>query len=157
MTDVKFIKVPNRLAKLTRAKGGIAVGEAMKQAEHAIEGLRDASLAVIDDNLAEIYHRYGPGSPKREMETLDGLYGLASRIIDAGGGLPDSGLEEAARAVCELIARSRASDVRDWDAIDVHVATLKVLRTEGQKLSELQRQTILKGLSDVTAKRAGEA
>ena len=156
MTGVKFIRMPNRLGKLTRAKGGVAVGEALKQADVAIEGLREASLAVIDENLAEIYNLYGPGSSRRASEPLDRLYELASRIIDAGGGLPESGLEEAARAVCELIARSRASDVRDWDAIDVHVATLKVLRAEGQKLSAIQRQTILQGLSEVTAKRAGE-
>lgn len=157
MTGVKFIRMPNRLGKLTRAKGGVAVGEALRQADVAIEELREVSLAVIDENLAEIYHIYGSGNSRRASEPLDRLYDLASKIIDAGGGLPESGLEEAARAVCELIARSRASDVRDWDAIDVHVATLKVLRAEGQKLSEIQRQAILQGLSEVTAKRAGEA
>lgn len=35
-------------------------------------------------------------------------------------------------------------------------ATLKVLRVQGQSLTALQRMIVLKGLSDVTAKRAGE-
>jgi len=38
----------------------------------------------------------------------------------------------------------------------VHIATLKVLRAQGQSLTAAQRRTVLKGLSDVTAKRAGE-
>lgn len=157
MSGVKFIKVANKLAKVVRAKGGIAAGEAVKRAGVALDGLKDASVAIIDEQLAAIEQSYGAGNTGRTALSLDSLYESASRIIDAGGGLPNSGLEEAARAVCELVVRSRAHNTCDWDAIDVHLATLKVLRSQGQKLTAAQRQTVLQGLSDVTAKRAGEA
>lgn len=156
MSGVKFIKVPNKLAKFAKAKGGIAAGEAVKRATVALDGLKDASVTIIDEQLTAIDEAYGAGNPDRASLTLDGLYEYASRIIDAGGGLPDSGVEEGARAVCELVARSRANNTLDWDAVDVHVATLKVLRAQGQSLSAAQRKTVLQGLSDVTAKRAGE-
>jgi hypothetical protein len=38
----------------------------------------------------------------------------------------------------------------------VHIATLKVLRAQGQSLTAAQRKSVLKGLSDVTTKRVGE-
>ena len=99
---------------------------------------------------------FGSCNPDRTGLSLDLLYEQASQIIDAGGGLPGSGLEECARAVCDLVSVSRANNTCDWDAIDVHIATLKVLRAQGQSLTALQRMIVLKGLSDVTAKRAGE-
>ena len=160
MSGVKFIRVSNKLAKLAkvpRGKGGIAAGEAVKRATVALATLKDASVEIIDERLALIEQLYGSGIPDRTTLSLDRLYESASQIIDAGGGLPNSGLEEAARAVCELVARSRANNTCDWDAIDVHLATLKVLRSQGQKLTAAQRKTVLQGLSDVTAKRAGEA
>ncbi|MCA6307494.1 MAG: chemotaxis protein CheE [Phenylobacterium sp.] len=156
MSGVTFIRVPNKLAQLTRGKGGIAVGEAVKRANAALEGLKDASVAIIDEQLAEIDRLFGPGNPDRAGLSLEVLYDQASKIIDAGGGLPGSGLEECARAVCDLVSRSRAHNTCDWDAIDVHIATLKVLRAQGQSLTAAQRRTVLKGLSDVTAKRAGD-
>jgi hypothetical protein len=148
--------VPNKLAQLARGRGGIAVGEAVKRANAALNDLKDASIAIIDEQLAEIDRLFGSGNPDRTGLSLDLLYEQASQIIDAGGGLPGSGLEECARAVCDLVSVSRANNTCDWDAIDVHIATLKVLRAQGQSLTALQRMTVLKGLSDVTAKRAGE-
>jgi hypothetical protein len=144
------------LAQLARGRGGIAVGEAVKRANAALDDLKDASIAIIDEQLAEIDRLFGSGNPDRADLSLDLLYEQASQIIDAGGGLPGSGLEECARAVCDLVSLSRANNTCDWDAIDVHIATLKVLRVQGQSLTALQRLTVLKGLSDVTAKRAGE-
>jgi hypothetical protein len=132
------------------------VGEAVKRANAALDDLKDASIAIIDDQLAEIDRLFGPGNPDRAGLSLDILYAQASQIIDAGGGLTGSGLEECARAVCDLVSLSRANNTCDWDAIDVHIATLKVLRAQGQSLTASQRLTLLKGLSDVTAKRAGE-
>lgn len=156
MSGVIFRRVPNKLAQLARGRGGIAVGEAVKRANAALYDLKDASIAIIDEQMAEIDRLFGPGNPDRAGLSLDLLYEQASQIIDAGGGLPGSGLEECARAVCDLVSLSRANGICDWDAIDVHIATLKVLRVQGQSLTALQRSTVLKGLSDVTAKRAGE-
>lgn len=156
MSNVRFIRAPNKLAELARGKGGLSAGEAVKRANVALERLKDASIAIIDENLALIDQAYGPGNPDRVNLSLDSLYDNASRIIDAGGGLPGSGLEECARKVCELVDRSRANHTRDWDAVDVHIATLKVLRAQGQSLTAAQRKSVLKGLSDVTTKRVGE-
>ncbi|MCA6299280.1 MAG: hypothetical protein IM624_08775 [Phenylobacterium sp.] len=156
MSGAIFRRVPNKLAQLAVGRGGIAVGEAVKRANAALDDLKDASIAIIDDQLAEIDRLFGPGNPDRAGLSLDILYAQASQIIDAGGGLTGSGLEECARAVCDLVSLSRANNTCDWDAIDVHIATLKVLRAQGQSLTASQRLTLLKGLSDVTAKRAGE-
>ncbi|MFM8820054.1 MAG: hypothetical protein ACKOD3_05855 [Phenylobacterium sp.] len=156
MSKVQFIRVTNKLAKLARSGGGITVSTAVKRANAALDGVKDASIAIIDEHLAEIERAYGAGNPNRADLSLDELYDRAAKIIDAGAGLPGSGLVECARAVCELVTRSRAHHTCDWDAVEVHVSTLKVLRAQGRNLSASQRKLLLKGLSDVTDKRAGE-
>jgi len=156
VSNVRFIRAPNKLALLARSKDGLSAGEAVRRANVALQSLEAASVDIIDENLALIDQAYGPGNPDRVNLSLDGLYDHASRIIDAGGGLPGSGLAECARKVCELVDRSRANHTRDWDAVDVHIATLKVLRAQGQSLTAAQRKSVLKGLSDVTTKRVGE-
>lgn len=149
-----ILRVPNRLSARAKSRGGIAAGEAVTRAEAAVESLRAISLGIIDAQLNEIERLYGPGGSRRETGELTDLYDRALDIVESSSGLPGSGLEDAARAVCEFVALSQAAHLCDWDAVDVHVAALKVLRSEGQQLKPSQRKAILKGLQDVMQKRA---
>jgi hypothetical protein len=65
-------------------------------------------------------------------------------------GLPGSGVDEAAKALCELVSRS--GDQVDWDAVDVHVATIRLLRVNGQALPAPERQKVLGGLRAIADK-----
>jgi hypothetical protein len=150
-----FTRTTSKLATQGKARGGTAAGDAIRQAEKAIESLRGVSLGIIDAQLTEIDRLYGPAGTRRETNDLTELYDRALEIIESASGLPKSGLEDAARAVCEFVSRSQALQVCDWDAVDVHVAALRVLRMEGAKLKGAQRKAILTGLQDVMEKRAG--
>jgi hypothetical protein len=149
------IRIPNRLAARTLARGGQAAGDSVNRAEQAIKALSEVSLKLIDDHLAEIARLYGDVALRPETGDLQGLYDRALDIIDVSSGLPDSGLEDAARAVCDLVSRSQLANAFDWEAVDVHLAALKVLRANGQTLTLAQRQVILQGLAEVTKVRAG--
>jgi hypothetical protein len=65
-------------------------------------------------------------------------------------------MDDAARSFCGLVDLSHELDIQAWDAIDVHIETLRLLRAAGAAMSATQRQTILDGLIQVTRKRVGD-
>ena len=154
MTQAQFIKPPNRFGAMTTAGGGKTAGDANREAEAKLEALRPRLLLELDQRLEEIYQRFGAQAEGRAGEPLQNLYDCALNIIDVAAGLPDSAIDEAARAVCELV--SRAGGVADWMAIDVHLAALRLLRARGQILSERERAAVLGGLADVCLKVYGK-
>lgn len=156
MNQVMKFKVRSRISKLA-FKGGITAREAVSRADAAIEALRGPCLAAIDSTLAEIDARFGHSAADRNAEPLSDLYGLASQIIDAGIGLPNSGIDQAARALCELVDLSLVAESRSWVAIDVHIRALQLLRTHGTTLSPQRREAVIHGLGEVVVKQFGPA
>lgn len=154
MTQAQFIKPPNRFGSMALGGGGKTAGDAARAAEANLEELRPRLLIEMDARLEEMHQRFGRQAEGRASEPLQGLYDCALNIIDVAGGLPNSSIDEAARAVCELV--SRASGVADWMAIDVHLAALKLLRAKGQILSVKEREAVLGGLADVCLKIYGK-
>lgn len=157
MTGVRTFRVKSRLASLAFTPGGLPAKEAVKRAEAGIEVLRPPCLADVDASLAEIVGRFGKGAPGRDHADLDTLYDLSSRVIECAIGLPDSGIDLAARALCEFVDQSIEHGVRDWEVIDIHIISLRLLRAEGQAMSGDQRAAVIEGLAKVTRKRSGGA
>jgi hypothetical protein len=156
LTAARKFKIKSKLAAVAFRSGGVTASQALKQANAGIETLREPSLAMIDALLAEIDARFGPGAKTRSEEAFEDLYLMCSNIIDISLYLPGSGLDEAARASCELVDLSGRIGAWDWTAVDVHVGAMKVLRSAGMAMSEAQRRSILDGLAKVTHKRVGE-
>lgn len=154
MTQAQFIKPTNRFGSMTLGGGGKTAGDAAREADANLEVLRPRLLLELDARLEEVYQRFGNQAEGRASEPLQSLYDCALNIIDVAGGLPGSSIDEAARAVCELV--SRAGGVADWMAIDVHLAALRMLRAKGQILSVKEREAILVGLADVCLKIYGK-
>jgi len=153
---VKKFKVKSRLATLALGHGGVSVRDALKAADAAIDNVRGDCLTTVDARLAEIDRRFSATAPGRNREPFGDLYDLSSNIIDLAMGLPNSGIEHAARALCDLVDLSLERDLRDWEAVDVHIETLRLLRAQGQAFSPAQRDAVLGGLKKVTMKRVGE-
>ena len=156
MSGVRKFRVRTKLATEVMKGGGITVSDALKRADEGLEPLRDVCLRIVDQNLAEIDKRFGMTAKARAGEDFEDLYELSSRVIDSALGLPDSGIDSAARALCDLADLSLEKDVRDWEAIDVHIETLKLLRQRGQSFTQAQRDSVLDGLKKVTLKRVGD-
>ncbi len=91
--------------------------------------------------------------PDRAEEPLADLYLLSSRIIDLSGFLPGTGVDEAAIALCEIVDLSISAERTRWDAIDVCVRSLQLLRTHGKAFGPDRCATIIQGLRDVVAAR----
>jgi len=156
VSKARKFRVRSRLATLAFQSGGISANQALKQAEAAIEPLRAPGLAAIDAALSEIEARYGHSAAGRANENFEDLYRLSATIIDMALFVPNSGLDDAARSFCCLVDLSHELDLWAWDAIDVHIEALRLLRTAGAAMSAAQRRSILDGLIQVTRKRVGD-
>jgi hypothetical protein len=156
MTVRKF-RPPNRLTNMIKERGGILAKDALVAAEAGVESLREASLAALDTTIAEIERRFGRAAEGRESESFEALYLLSSRIIDVGQFVSDSGVDKAAVSLCTLADSLAEAGVWRWDAVDVHLNALKLLRAMGAELPADQRAAMLEGLYQVSHHRADEA
>jgi hypothetical protein len=155
MTVRKF-RPPNRLAALIKERGGVLVQDAIAAAEAGVESLREASLANLDAALTEIERRYGPGAKNRESECFEDLYVLSSRVIDVSVYVSDAGIDRAAVSLCDLVDVCAEAKAWRWDAVDVHLNALRLLRANGADLPADQREAMLQGLYQVSHHRADE-
>jgi hypothetical protein len=156
MTTVRKFRPPNRLARMIKESGGLMAKDAIAAAELGVEGLREVSLAGLDAALSEIERRFGPGS-NRESESFDVLYDLTMKIIDVGIFVADSGVDQAAISLAATVDSCAETGAWRWDAIDVHLNALRLLRTAGASLPEADRQAMLEGLYKVSHRKVGEA
>jgi hypothetical protein len=152
----KKIKVRTRLSTLAFTGGGIMAKDALKRADTAIDGMRGPSLAAIDEMMAQMDARFGPAAAAREAEPVDDLYILASGIISLSACVRDSGLDQGAKALCDLVDLSEQMEVWDWEAVDVHLSTLRMLRAAGEAMTPHERGAVIDGLIKVTRKRIGD-
>lgn len=149
MTVRKF-RPPNRLASMIKDKGGILAKDAVAAAEAGVETLRESSMAALDEALGEIEGRFGRAAPDRARESAEALYLLASRVIDVSLFVADAGIDKAAMSLCGLADSCAAAGAWRWDAVDVHLNALKLLRAHGAELPVEQRDAMLQGLYQVS-------
>jgi hypothetical protein len=144
MSVVRKFRAPNRLSMLIKASGGKMAKDALAAADAALEPLRAPSLAVLDAALAEIEGRFGKPAAA-----------LALRIIDVSGFLPGSCVDQAAISFCALVDNCAEAGAWRWDAIDVHINALRLLRASG--LTPDQRRAVIDGLNTVSQRRLDDA
>jgi hypothetical protein len=155
MTVRKF-QPPNRLAKMIKERGGILAKDAIAAAEAGVESLRESSLANLDATLAEMERRFGKGAEGRDAESFEALYVLSSRIIDVSIFVSDVGIDRAAVSLCGLVDGFAEGGAWRWDAVDVHLNALRLLRSIGSELPPEQREAMLAGLHQVSRHRPDE-
>lgn len=156
MSVMRKFRAPNRLSMLVRADGGMMAKDALAAADAALEPLRAESLAVLDAALAEIEARFGrSAAATRAGGVHQDLYTLALRIIDVSGFLPGSCVDQAAVSFCALVDNCAEAGVWRWDAVDVHINALRLLRTAD--LDSAQRGAVIDGLNKVSQRSIGDA
>jgi hypothetical protein len=156
MSVVRKFRAPNRLSMLVKASGGVMAKDALEAAEAALEPLRAESLGVLDAALVEIESRFGKtAAATRASGAYQDLYTLALRIIDVSGFLPGSSVDQAAISFCALVDNCAEAGGWRWDAIDVHINALRLLRTAD--LSPEQRRAVIDGLNKVSQRRIDDA
>lgn len=148
MTVRKF-RPPNRLAAMIKDRGGILAKDAVAAAEANVEALRESSLASLDAALEAIEARFGPAAQGRASEDFEALYTMTLKIVDVSGFAADAGVDEAAVSLCALADACAEAQAWRWDAVDVHLSALRLLRNVGASLPAEQRRGMLDGLHKV--------
>ena len=152
MSVVRKFRAPNRLSMLIKANGGVMAKDALEAADAALEPLRAPSLAILDAALAEIDSRFGkPAAATRGGESFQDLYAQALKIIDVSGFLPGSCVDQASISLCALVDNCAEAGVWRWDAIDVHINALRLLRSAA--LAPDQRRAVIDGLNKVSQRQ----
>ena len=152
MSVERKFRPPNRLGAMIKQKGGVMTKDAIAAAEAGVESLREVSLQALDDTLAEMEQRFGPQAERSEA-SFEELYLLCLRVVDVAGFAADAGVDKAALSFCNLVDSCAEARVWRWDAIDVHLNALRLLRSAGAHLPEADRTNMLKGLYKVSGFR----
>jgi hypothetical protein len=155
VTAVRKLRLKSRLSALIRRPGGMTAFQAAKKAEAGLDELRPMCLAGLDEALAEIYAKFGSKAPDRDNADMAELYMCGLKLIDCAIGLPNSDIDAAARALCQLADLCEEAGMRDWVAVDVHIGVLRLLRATGGSMTQEQRDEVIQSLSAVTRKRLG--
>lgn len=153
MSTVRKFRVKTRLSTMALRNGGITAQEAIKRADSALEELKPPSKADIDAAIAELEARFVGSRPEAGGAHAELLYAVSARIIDVSFCLPNSGIDRAARALCDLVDLSMERGVWDQQAVDVHIEALRMLRLMGENVAAAQREAVLSGLDRVLKKR----
>jgi hypothetical protein len=156
MSKVKKTKVETHLSRVAFTPGGMTVADALKRVDASLETMRAPCDATIDESLTRIEIGYGAGAAGRETKSFDELYRLAAKIVDASIFASETDVDKAARALCQLTDLCRAQNAWDWVAVDLHIDTLRMLRTFGAALGAEERAAVIEGLKQVTRKRVGD-
>lgn len=150
MSEVRKLQIKSKISQVVLDGTGIRAGDAIAEAEDNVAILADSHIACIDEYLDQMATNFGRGK-RSNVTSLEPLYLLSTRILDVCGALPDSGLAEATRSLCDLIDLIGAGDP-DWPSIDVHLDAMRLLRTQGSSFDQAQKASVLVGLSDVNRK-----
>ena len=153
--SVRRFQPDNRLGGMIKQKGGLMAKDAIAAAEAGVESLREASLQALDDALAEMERSYGPQAERSEA-SWEMLYLLCLKVVDVAGFAADAGVDKAALSFCNLVDNCAEARVWRWDAIDVHLNAMRLLRSVGAQLPEAERARMLKGLYKVSGFRSDE-
>ena len=156
MAKVKQHKVISRLSTTAFKRGGISAAQALKAAEATLDALRPPCLEDLDAALDVLDKRFGRDSVGSCKGSNSDVYLLGSKIIDSAIGLPGSGVDQAARALCEFVDQAEQWCVQDWAVVGIHVDCLKLLRATGATMSSVQLNAVLEGLAQLARKRLSE-
>lgn len=137
-----FMKKP-RLVSLIGAAGGMTVVSALRAAEANNETLRAGALDAVDAILADL-EGLTARAPEDATAWLDRVYALSSSLLDVAGPFGLADMCKAAYSLCDLADRQKRAGLCEAAPVQVHVASLKLLRQLDQPPAA--RALILAGL-----------
>lgn len=146
MTEPRMVKFRTNLARQMSRPGGRTVADAERLADAALQTHRKDVFAEMGRLVTQLERLCA--DRKREDQTL--AYQLASGIVDLAGFFETGPFYDAAYSLCEL-TEAAAAQRWSWDAVEVHVQTLRLLHTAGLGTACPDADALLAGLRQVVA------
>lgn len=151
-----FYEVETKLKTMVNRADGMRVSEAVKKAEANVQAYKETGIASVDqkiEHLVEICKRMRDGVTEADERKV---YLLSNDIFDAAGMFGEPELSEAAYSLCEMIGNRAEHVPLSWDAVNVHISTMRLLRQSASNADVAARQAVLQGLRKVTARILAE-
>ncbi len=156
MTVARKFRAPNRLSMLVRANGGVMAKDALAAAEAALERCapnrwRSWTPPWPRSRTASAGRRRRPARPAPTRTSTPWPCGSSTCRVSCRGPCVD----QAAISFCALVDNCSEAGAWRWDAIDVHINALRLLRTSD--LNPDQRRAVIDGLNKVSQRRIEDA
>jgi hypothetical protein len=151
-----FYEPETRLKTMVNRSDGIRVSEAVKKAEANVQSYKATGVASMDEKieqLLEVCNRLRAGLTEADERKV---YLLSNDIFDAAGMFGEPELSEAAYSLCEMIGNRAERVPLSWEAVNVHISSMRLLRQSAGDTDAAGRQAVLQGLRKVTARILAE-
>lgn len=154
MSTLQYFFPENRLTKALGIARLRTVREGLKQADANLGQLAAACVEHVDRGLDLIEATMKRWPDSFDQQYLEELYHLSLKLIGVGSvaGLPD--LDKTARSFCDVLDGLMTRQLWDRGPVDVHVATMRLLRTPDELGAGLA--TVMQGLLRVRDRFAVE-
>ncbi len=147
-----------RLIELLKRPGGITAEQATTAANANLATIRRASLAELDKVVARLLDLREALRTDPSPALTDRLHALAGTVTSIAGSFGLADVQAAATSLGELIDELDNQKRTSFEAVDVHLRGLQMLRTPGLDATPQDAAAILAGLAEVvkavSAKRA---
>lgn len=123
---------PNRLSRLVHQPGGVTMDEAVQAADANLETIREKVVAEIEAIVERMQAvgtilRTGP-----DERALEELYTLANSVVGMAGVFGMAALGQVSYSLCDLVDRMRTRKKWDGAAMQVHMDSLRLVRSGTQ-------------------------
>ena len=151
MSPPTLTRKANAFAKLVRQPGGLSMDEAVRAADENLRSIRGQLVAEVEAAVERMQALGGALRDGPDQGALNELYRSANSVIGLAGpsGLPATG--QVCYSLCELIDRLQTSDTWNAPALQVHMDSLRLLRS-GAAEDEAQQEAIVAALRRVVAR-----
>lgn len=154
MSSVKIHVPPNKLGKLLRVPGGMAVADAVQKASAGLESLKTDCLADLNKVLEVAEACAAKAGVAYDPEVAGELYTIISTPIGVPSVCGMQSLDTCLTSLADLLDYLKGQQRWDANAVAVHLRAFRLLlHTEGAK-DTAGAQAILEGLKKVSQRYA---
>lgn len=153
---VEFLKTTTRFKQMVNRADGMRISDAIKKAEANIEAYKDTGLQAVDEKIAEMQFICAALKELPAPQLERKLYLLSNDVFAAAGMFGQPELSEAAYSLCDLLGNRPENVPLMWESINVHVASMRLLRQTPADTDTAARQAVLAGLKQVTARQTAD-
>jgi hypothetical protein len=156
-TKIVYHKPDVRIRKMVNRSEGVRINDAVKRAEQNIQNYKATGVANMDEKIEQLVEICARMRVESTAADERKVYLLSNDIFDAAGMFGEPELSEAAYSLCELIGNRSETHPLSWEAVNVHISSMRLLRQSSSASDSATRQAVLEGLRKVTARVLAEA
>lgn len=151
MTEVRYVRTQNRLAKLLAQPGGTRISTLLERAALGVESLRETALLAIDRKIEDIAVFMESSDPHRFAVIRQ----YAGELFGDAGAFGLTEIALAARSLHDFLEFDQAQP--SATALRVHLDAVRALRRPSVTKDKAAREAVLTALRELSQSFAAHA